>query len=251
MIDIKKAKEEFIKYTENYDLEDSNIKRKQGHSLRVMELSTKIGEELGLNRENIEIATIIGLLHDIARFEQYRQYGFFSDSKSFDHGDYGVSILEKDMRKYVDTDRYDELIKIAIKNHNKFKVQDGLNEEELLFTKIIRDADKTDIFFEATELFFIGKEDKISRSEITDKIYEDFIQCKTIFNKDVKTDLDNVIKLIGLIFDINFDITFKILKENDYINKILNRFNFTDIKTKKQIEEIRKIANEYIDEKSK
>ncbi|WP_216649420.1 hypothetical protein, partial [Shigella sonnei] len=35
---------------------------------------------------------------------------------------------------------------LAIKNHNKFRIQEGLNEQELLHCKIVRDADKTDIF---------------------------------------------------------------------------------------------------------
>ena len=70
-MDLEKAQKEFIKYTENYDLRDSNIIRKQLHSIRVMELSEKIAKRLNLSKEKIEIATLIGLLHDIARFEQY------------------------------------------------------------------------------------------------------------------------------------------------------------------------------------
>ena len=35
-MDLEKAQKEFIKYTENYDLRDSNIIRKQLHSIRVM-----------------------------------------------------------------------------------------------------------------------------------------------------------------------------------------------------------------------
>lgn len=39
IIDIEKAKQKFIGYSENYDLKNENIKRKQTHSLRVMEIS--------------------------------------------------------------------------------------------------------------------------------------------------------------------------------------------------------------------
>ena len=42
MIDIKKSKDEFMKYTNNYDIENENIERKIYHSLRVMEISKKI-----------------------------------------------------------------------------------------------------------------------------------------------------------------------------------------------------------------
>lgn len=71
MIDIKNAKEEFIKYTKRFDLDNENIKRKQGHSIRVMRICNQIAKNLELSNEQIDIATLIGLLHDIARFEQY------------------------------------------------------------------------------------------------------------------------------------------------------------------------------------
>ena len=35
-----------------------------------MEISKKIAESLKLTQEEIELATLIGLLHDIARFEK-------------------------------------------------------------------------------------------------------------------------------------------------------------------------------------
>lgn len=47
-IDLEKARKEFLKYTEKFNLEDENLKRKQQHSLRVMELSKKIATKIGL-----------------------------------------------------------------------------------------------------------------------------------------------------------------------------------------------------------
>ena len=200
-MDLEKAQKEFIKYTENYDLRDSNIIRKQLHSIRVMELSEKIAKRLKLSKEKIEIATLIGLLHDIARFEQYTRYHTFKDAESVDHGDLGVEILNKDLHKYIDTDKYDELIKIAVKNHNKYKIEDGLTQEQELFAKIIRDADKIDIFYE------------------------------------------------GFIFDINFFKSFEILKQEDYVNKMLNRYKMKDLESEKELEEIKSIANKYIEQR--
>ena len=54
MVDLEKCKKEFLKYTEKYDLNKENIKRKQLHSLRVMEDAKKIAEALKLNQEEIE-----------------------------------------------------------------------------------------------------------------------------------------------------------------------------------------------------
>ena len=58
-------------------------------------------------------------------------------------------------------------------------------------------------------------------------------------------------RVIAFIFDLNFKESFQILQKEDYINKCLNRYNLKDEYTKQQVEEIRKIANEYIEEKAK
>ena len=251
-IDLEKAKEEFLKYTESYDLQDENILRRLKHSLRVMEISKQIAKGLGLNKEEIELATLIGMLHDIGKFEQHKLYNTHYDEKSFDHGDYGEKILEKDMRKYIETDEYDEIIKKAVKNHNKFKIEDGLNEKEKLFSKIIRDADKLDIFYEAVEMFWKGKEKQVEETVILDKVIEQFKKHLTIKREDIEkgqNTINNVLSIIAFIYDMNFKPSFEILEKENYINRMLNRFNIKDENTKKSLEEIRKISNKYIEQK--
>ena len=251
-IDLEKAKKEFLKFTENYDLQNKDILRKQKHSLRVMEISKQISNELKLNEEEIQISALIGLLHDIARFEQRKLYETFHDTKSFDHGDYGEKILEKDIRKYIETNQYDKIIKTAVRNHNKFKIEDGLSEKEYLFSKIIRDADKLDIFYEAVEMFWKGKEKQIEETVILDKVIEQFKKRLTIKREDIeqgKNTINNVISIIAFIYDMNFKPSFEILKKENYINRILDRFNVKDEKTKIELEEIRKISNKYIEQK--
>lgn len=245
-INLEKAKEEFIKYTENYDLTNDKIKGKQIHSLRVMKISRQIAERLELPQEEINLATLIGLLHDIARFEQYTKYNTFKDLESIDHGDLGTEILQKEIRKYIETNQYDDIIIKAVKNHNKYKIEDGLTERENIFAKIVRDADKIDIFYESVVMFWRGKEKQVEESIIsknTIEQFENFVQIKSQKNE---TEIDNVIRVIAFVFDINFKSSFQILKEEDYINKILNRYDFNDEYTKQKVEEIRKIANEYV-----
>lgn len=250
MIDIEKAKSEFINYTNNYDSTNPHIARKIGHTFRVMEFSKKIAESLKLSKEDIELATLIGLLHDLARFEQRRLYDTFSDSKSVDHGDLAVTILEENeyIRKYVEDNQYDEIIKLAVKNHNKFKIQDGLDERTLLHAKIVRDADKLDIMYEGVHMFYNTPEEikQIENLPIADEYYEQFIQRKQIFRKKEPTVLDGMICLISFIFDLNFEYSKEKVIKEDYINKILNRFNFKNEKTNLQIEEIRNIVCEYL-----
>ena len=247
IVNLEKAKTEFLKYTENYDLTNENIRRKQGHSIRVMNISKQIAVELNLSDDQIQIAALIGLLHDIARFEQYTQYQTYNDNRSFDHGDYGVEILNKDMRKYIKTDKYDKLIKIAIKNHNKFEIEEGLNEEESLFAKIIRDADKIDILYEAVSMFWNGEEKDINNTEISSKVMEKIEERELIKIDKNKAfcGIDKVMSVLAFIFDINYNPSFKIIKENDYINKIIDRFEF------EEKEKVRNIALQYLQEKER
>ena len=247
IVNLEKAKTEFLKYTENYDLTNENIRRKQGHSIRVMNISKQIAVELNLSDDQIQIAALIGLLHDIARFEQYTQYQTYNDNRSFDHGDYGGEILNKDMRKYIKTDKYDKLIKMAIKNHNKFEIEEGLNEEESLFAKIIRDADKIDILYEAVSMFWNGEEKDINNTEISSKVMEKIEERELIKRDKNKAfcGIDKVMSVLAFIFDINYKPSFKIIKENDYINKIIDRFEF------KEKEKVRNIALQYLQEKER
>ena len=76
-IDILKAKKVFKEYVKNYNPEDGKIKIKISHIERVSQIARKLAEDLKLNQEDIELAELIGLLHDIGRFEQIKIYHTF------------------------------------------------------------------------------------------------------------------------------------------------------------------------------
>ena len=254
-IDIEKAKREFLNYAKKFDTNISQIDRKRWHSLRVMDISNKIVKMQNLNEEDIEIATLIGLLHDIARFEQFTQFQTFSDLNSFDHGDYGAKLLFEDgmIKNYIDTDKYDNIIEKAIKNHNKFAIEEGLTQRAEFFAKLIRDADKLDIIYESVYIFWKGEENKILSSKIDEDVLNQFLNKKQIKREKGKKYLyiNNIISVIAFIYDINYKETFELIHKNNYINKILDRYKFNNISTKEEIEKIRKIANDYIEEKVK
>lgn len=55
---------------------------KYAHSLRVAALSERIAQSLSMEKEDIDLAWLIGILHDIGRFEQLRRYQTFFDYRS-------------------------------------------------------------------------------------------------------------------------------------------------------------------------
>ena len=250
-MNLENAKKEFELFVQQYDLEYPKMKRKLKHSYRVMENTGKIAKSLNLNEEEIEIAKIIGLLHDIGHFETIQIKDILKEDRKIDHGDYGVEILQKDnyIRRFIDQDKYDNIIFKAIKNHNKFKIEEGLSEEELLYAKIIRDADKLDIFYEGVEMFWTKPEEieEVNNSKLSNKVVEAFNNNILIDRKDVLTKADGILSFIGFVFDINFKYDFEVLKKEDYINRILNKFRFKDKTTLNQMNQVRRTINEYIE----
>ena len=251
MIDINLAKDEFLKYTNGFDLSNTNIQRKVYHSLRVSEICKKIAVSFSLNDEDVLLAELIGLLHDIGRFEQYTKFKTFSDTNSVDHGMLGEQILKKNdyIRSFIMDSKYDEVIMCAIRNHNRFIIENDLNERELLFTNIVRDADKVDIFYEATEMFWNGKGKEMNECDVSEKVYTEFLNGNLVENSLKQNELDKLIGIISFIYDMNFKESFNIIDENMYLEKIINRFNFKNQITKEKIKRIEEVAKIYIKER--
>ena len=254
----QEAEKEFRKYVSNYDPTHDKITRKIKHSFEVVNLSEYIAKRLNLSEENIELVKIIALLHDIGRFEQARIYDNFDDYTTMDHGEYGVNILLKNnfISKFVEDDKYHKIIFSVIKNHNKHIISENLTKEELLYCNIIRDADKLDNYRVAliTDVGYLGtntKEDILVTQEISDEVLEDIINLKSSSRVKMKNGLDKWVSYIAHVFDIKFNISLEFIIEKDYINKIIDRFEFKNDKTKENMEVIRNTATNYIREKTK
>ena len=247
----------FRDYVKPYDITNGKIEIKIRHTYRTVEVAKKIAEDLHLNEEQSLLAQLISLLHDIGRFEQVRIYDTFRDIDSVDHADLGVKILFEDgeIRKFIEDTKYDYIIYKAVKNHNKFKIEEGLNKEELLQAKIVRDADKTDIF----SVFVDDIEQKrnelydykqMAKQKINSKIMEDFHQYNQSNRDNFTRDIDNYINIIAFIFDYNFITGLKIIKQNHYIERTMEPICICE-DTKEQMQTIINIANTYIEKRIK
>lgn len=234
-IDIEIAKEAFRKYIKNYNTEDEKIKLKIAHIERVSQIAKRIAIQQNLSEEDIQLAELIGLLHDIGRFDQVKLYHTFVDKDSINHGEYGAKVLFEDglIRNFIETDEFDEIITLSIINHNRAKIQDGLTERQNLHARIIRDADKIDIFY----LLTIEKEEilwetnNMNNEIITNEIYKEFIKNRHIDYKNIRTSGDLLVAHFAYVYDLNFRESLKIIKENSYLEKLYRRFTFKDEET--------------------
>lgn len=109
----KNARIEFKNYVKDYNPNDPKIALKIAHIERVSQKARLISENLRLEEEDIRLAELIGILHDIGRFEQIRKYNTFMDKDSVNHAEYGVKVLFEDglIRKFIIEDKYDNIIK--------------------------------------------------------------------------------------------------------------------------------------------
>ena len=244
MIDIENAKDVFDKYVSNYDMSNKLIYLKHKHTYRTCEQSLNICKSLNLSEEDTDIAYLIALLHDFGRFEQVKKFNTFNDLASIDHADLACKLLFEDglIRNFISEDKYDEIIIKSIYWHNKYSIDEEMNERELMHAKIIRDADKLDIVYNITNLNQVNFDD--DDSNISDSVKEAYKNRVSIRRDENTTKNDALLIMFAFVFDLNFDYSFKYYKENNIIEKMYNK-----LKDKSKFKEYVEIINEYIEGK--
>lgn len=152
-MDRDRALHAFTTYVAGYDPQNPRIALKVAHTLRVASLCERIARAEGLGADDVDRAWLLGLLHDIGRFEQVRRYDTFNDAASVSHAALGVEVLFGEgegaaagplVRLFADACD-DELVRLAVGTHSDYRLPEGLDERTHLFCNILRDADKVDI----------------------------------------------------------------------------------------------------------
>lgn len=255
MIDIENAKKVFLEYVKDYDITNGRIKLKMEHILHVAENSKMIAQYLKLDEEKIKLAELIGIFHDIGRFEQARVYDTFSDKDSgVDHAAYSLKVLYDDglISKFINTNEYDEIIKVSVYNHNKAKIAENVEGEALLFSKIIRDADKLDIYRVINEdaMIDIFWYKDFNGQEIHEEIFKHFIENKFINYKEIQNNADQILAFYNYIYDFNFPYCLKIIKDNKYLENFYNRVveTFNSESVAKKTKQVLEMCNKFIQE---
>lgn len=249
MIDIENAKKELVNHVNELQIDNPRVQMKIGHIIRVAENCRKLATNLKLTDEQIQLAELIGLLHDIGRFEQYKILDKNKKEK-FDHGEAGVEVLKKDnyIRKYIEEDIYDDIIYTAVYEHNKYQLSEGLSQEKELFCKIIRDADKLDLIYEGAVIYWEEPErmKQVEEGRLSEKMLEDVYQTRLADGRNKISETDQILRFASYVFDVNFSYSFKVLKENNYVSKMIDKFHYQIPETKDQMMKVKKIVNEYI-----
>lgn len=256
-IDRQKVRKTFADYTANYNAQDEKIKLKINHTYRVAGLCDRIADSIGLVGEDRDIAWLLGMLHDVGRFEQIRRYHTFNDANSIDHAKLGADLLFNDglMEEYVpglleQPER--DLVELAIRQHNTYRLPETLTEREATFCKLIRDADKIDIFkvnidTPMEEIYDVTTEE-IKNGQITDEVLAAFDEEHCILKSIRKSAVDHLVGHISLAYELEFPISLKLAVDQGYIMQMMN-FKSDNEKTNQQMEHIRDHMKKYIERK--
>ena len=231
MYNRKLATAVFRDYTEQYDTRNILIRHKVVHTLRVADLSGKYAKNLEMPEADTDLSWLIGLMHDIGRFEQARRYGTFVDSLSVDHAELSADILfhaglavrfpgqglPEDWRSIAET---------AIRLHNKLKLPETLDERTRRFAELIRDADKTDIFRVIASIPF---EDRVgsSRASFTDadeaspEVMACVLEHRCVPSKIRHSRFEGHISHCCMAFEMVFEISRRTVKEEGWLSALL------------------------------
>ena len=247
-MDLIKAKEVFKKYTDSYRKYGEMIELKINHTDRVRQSCVWLAKKLNLSKEEVEIAEVCGLLHDIGRFEQFKRYNSHIDHETVNHGDFGAEILtENNFINEFATEKQKMIIQV-VKYHNKYRIPRTLREETRKYIDIVRDADKIDSLYlmDTKEIFYEAKNNKINEA-----VMAQVRKREMVIRQNIKEEIDFLALELAFIFDLIYKESFELVKEKDYVNNIIDIYiNSTSNKEFiEQLEEMRTILNNYIEER--
>jgi hypothetical protein len=122
------------------------LQLKLEHSLRVAEDARGMAIDLGWPEADVNTAEAIGILHDVGRFSQYAEFKTLSDRQSINHAERSWEVVDQEIVLSGVSTTDCQRIKDAVLNHNNIEIPAGISKDSLPFVRLIRDADKLDIF---------------------------------------------------------------------------------------------------------
>ncbi|GAA0204934.1 HD domain-containing protein [Selenomonas dianae] len=215
-------------YMRSFRTDDSDVMRgihlKEIHTGYVTANARALAKYLGCTAHDTALAEIIGLFHDVGRFRQYAVYRTFNDAVSEDHADLGLHVLnEGDFLKRLSPSDADAVC-FAIRYHNKKEIAPTEDRRKLFFAKLIRDADKLDIYRVLLPFLTADGAEKApnfvpsdAAQEVSPDFIADFAAGGQADYYRLRTHGDRKIVRLLWIYDINFAWTLRRIVARGYV----------------------------------
>jgi hypothetical protein len=188
-----------------------------------------LARELNVTGNLLLLAETIALFHDIGRFPQFSKYRTYVDPKSTNHCLLGLEVLQKENILAGLPEDQKQLIETAIRYHGEKELPANLTGDTLLLSKMIRDADKLDIFNVVINIYTQHKTNPAgSKLEIevpdeprfTPEVLDAILTGNRVDYKKLQTLNDMKLCVLGWVYDINFTPTFNRLKRRRHLETI-------------------------------
>lgn len=245
----------FDAYTNRFFGPDEYINRhlrlKQEHTDRTREEILYLAGRLALDDNQTRIAEAIALLHDVGRFPQFARHRTYNDVTSVNHCCLGVEVLEQESVLDSLDPQEREWVRTAIAHHGRKDLPADLNGQGLLFLKLIRDADKLDIFRIVAAIYRRQKDDPQKNSfevELPDEPYisshvlEAVRTGQLVDYKCLRTLNDIRLCQIGWVYDLNFDASLERFRAAKLLEELFGYLPQTP-----EVEEIERRIHQYIE----
>ena len=221
------------KYIDNFYCDDdfinANIELKQAHTARVCDEMLYLTNSLSFEPHQEIVAQTISLLHDIGRFEQFQKYRTYSDCKSIYHNELGLKIIaENNLLEDINPDDKN-IIEKAIEYHSLKQIPENIDTKIELYSKLIRDADKLDIYYVVIKYYnqYINDPDSFRLElelpdvpQYSSELVNSLLKGEKFDYKKLKSWNDMKLLQLGWVYDMNFAATFARLKEREYLRQI-------------------------------
>lgn len=208
----------------------SNIQLKECHTHRVCNEMRQLADALAMNEPDSMLAEVIALLHDVGRFPQFQQYRTYKDTLSENHCLLALKVLAE--HQVLDDMEAAEraVVEQAIEFHGA-KALPELDERALHFSKMIRDADKIDIFELLVENYRILAEEPEKfkwelefpdTPECSPAILDAIRNRELIDYRELRTVNDAKLLQLGWVYDVYFDWSLKQIYDRGYLQAIID-----------------------------
>ena len=230
--DLTHLKTWFADYVSGYYTPDAEYNRairlKEEHTKRVCDKIVMLGKSLNISEQELLLAETTALLHDIGRFKQYAIYGTFNDMNSKNHARLGLQQIGIHKILNVFSKYEKRLIAKTVAHHNAAVLPEKEDEKTLFFIRLLRDADKLDIWKVFIDYYHERGKNPNSTIELgladkpicSPRVLQALKECKSVSINDLKTLNDFKLLLIGWAFDLNFVPSFQALQDHNYLEQL-------------------------------
>ena len=225
-------KEWFDRYVEPFCETDTdslrNIHLKIDHTYRVCAVMRQLVEGEGLSPEEGLIAETTALLHDVGRFPQYRRWRTFRDSESDNHARLSIEVIrEQNILVMLDPEER-LIIEEAVRFHNLLSIPKRLKSPTSKFLRLIRDADKLDIWHVFLGYFKTPEHERASATMlgltdlpgVSPVCLEQLAAGRIVRLDTVACINDFKLLLISWIYDLNFSSSYRLADSEGFIHDL-------------------------------